>query len=1274
MRKNAIRIGFIFTVLFYNLVSAQNSYLRDWLVCGSFKVQAAHKGLAFPYINEDEQELYPFGGDISNGQAWMLYHSLGDDLDFLNPVFNFPYTEQCALYLHLYIQSPSQQAARLLVGSDDEIAIWLNSKLIHFNEVQRGHRFDDDTVKCTFQTGWNRLLAKVTNGAVAWGFSMRIIDASDLKIQPESPFAIPPEKRKPASVQLLQGPGKPEFAFDSENEPVCRIAFSFLNHGTEPIRDLRVSLVSGGAQYHIAENLAAAAGGEIFPYQLILSMASLDSILHATEPVEFAIENRQGARICQSHLFANRDVLNAFFSPWKLHDWQVSVKDNLQLFEKQWIVPKIFKGFDCFFAADVPDVWATCKINNKTKLEQFTGDTGELLLTKKASEGQRFQIQLAFKYDSSGTKAPSLRSSIKPGQEEIERYLFDSIYAEKLFKRKIENMDSLDLALLQSIWQGQLKRAEKICEEPEKVFKEIEPLADKYTLNMIGNAHIDMAWLWRYPETIDECKRTFNSAIENIKRYPDFKFSHGQALSYQWVEEEEPELFNEIKKYVKKGRWEIIGGTWVEPDANLPDGESHVRQYLYGKRYFNEKFDIDVVNGWMPDTFGHPATLPQILAKCGIKSYTFFRPWNDERMFYWQAPDSSRVFAHRPPRWYGSTAVDENLCNNILKAEEKFKLKDFARFYGVGDHGGGPTRRNIETIQRLDDSRVYPEVKMVGLGEYYRKIFDDNFKPLDSALVFPVVQGEQNFVFRGCWTSQARTKWNNRRSECSLVMAETFSTIGMLFKHPYLQTELTSAWQNALFNQFHDILAGSSIGPVYVDAEEIYQRVFETADGCIDNALRAIGANIDTNYPDSDVLPIVVFNSLNWARTAPVELVVRIESPNLEITIFDSTQQEIPVQIIERQGANVRFVFVPDNVPAFGYRLFWLKMIPAHAVTQSAEKDFTLENDYIFIQIDRKTGAITRFYDKRLNKILLEDDGAIFQIQRDEPDGMSAWKLGLKGPITRLDKADLVSVTEDGPVRKVITVKYQHQNSNFIKRFILYHDLPCLEVQVIADWHERNQMVKIAFPFQIEQAKATFDIPFGHIERPADGSEVPMQKWVDVSNAEYGVAILNDCKYACDVNGSTVRLSVMRGSTDPDPNADEGYHTFSYVIVPHTGDWRNGKIPRKAQCYNSRLMPLFSETHKGRYGAIFSFLRIDAENVILSALKKNEDSDRWLIRLWETDGKASQVKIVFPKFVKAAYESCMIEWNLRELRHLKHHLVFQIQPFEVKTLCVEFFE
>lgn len=1271
-----IKKTFIFYLILFSsgnqLLNAQNSYIRDWLICGSFKIEAVHESLTYPYI-EKEHELVPFGGAISNGRIWMLYHSPADKINLLIPTLNFPYTEQCVAYLHAYIYSPRRQGARILVGSDDEVALWLNGQRIHSNAVQRGHQFDDDSVSCKFESGWNRLLVKVTNGAVDWAFSARIIDATGLKIQAVSPFTIPVEEQKLPTVKLLQGPGKPQMVIDKNGEPLCKILYSFLNQATQPIHKLKVSLLRNQKILSPVNELKHALGGEIFEYELVLSISMLDSILLANEPTQLIVERSDGEIVCKTGLFDNRDLLQAFFSHWELQDWEERIEERVKIFERQWRVPEILRAFECYFVADIAKFWGRCLVNNRTKLPRFSGDSGDIVLTKKASHGQRFHIRIELEIDSTSNEPIQMKSGIKPGLPAIETYLFDSIYANKLFEQDMGNLDSLDHLLLQAVWEHKLNNIGKLLKQSNERIEKITATADQYTLHLIGNAHIDMAWLWPYSETIDECKRTFRAAIENMKQYPDFKFSHGQALSYYWVEQEEPELFKEIEKYVKKAQWEIVGGTWVEPDANIPDGESHVRQYLYGKRYFKEKFNVDVKTGWMPDTFGHPATLPQILAKCGIKTYTFFRPWENERYFYWQAPDRSRVLAHRPPRWYGSTAVDENLYKGIFEEEKKFKLKDFTRFYGVGDHGGGPTRRNIETILRLDESKAYPQVVMSGLGEYYEKILDKNLIPDDSLLSFPTVEGEQNFVFRGCWTSQAKTKWNNRRSESLLPMAEAFCTLAASFGYPYPDSELGFAWENVLFNQFHDILAGSSIGQVYIDAQKVYDTVFRTVDHCIDNSLRAIAANIDTNYPLSEVLPIIVFNSLNWSRSGPVEVVVKTEPGYQNIQLLDLKQNEISAQIVEHQHSSIRFIFIAPDVPALGYKTFWLKLLEAAPVKNEFSNQFILENEFLRIEFDQKSGTIKKLYDKRLRQELIEKNGSQIQIQADEPGNMSAWKLGLKGPVIKLDRANIVKITEDGPVRKVIMAKYHYNDSNFIQRFICYYDLPRLDIQVTVDWHERNKMVKIAFPLKIKDAHANFEIPFGHIERPTNGAEVPMQKWLDLSNSRFGVGIVNDCKYAADVKGSTIRLSVLRSPTYPDPKADEGFHNFSFSIIPHSGDWRTGEMARRGMDFNTQLIPIFSETHKGSQPAIHSFFKIDAKNVILSALKKVEDSDNWIIRLYEIYGMKSSVKLTFPRILKAVYESDMMEWNFNQIRHYEKTLDFVINPYEIKTLSVEFY-
>jgi len=1254
---------------------SKNGYIRDWLIIGSFKAQPDENNLAHEYI-PDEAKIHAFGGQRHADRLWMLYHANNDVLNFADPLLKFQFREQSVAYAQVFVYSPQSQTAQLRVGSDDGVAIWCNSKRIHFVNHQRTHNFDDDQIAFELQQGWNRLLFKVINGALDWKLSARILAENEVHLQAENPLTIPVNLNTPADLKLWEYNPELTPIIEENNEPYVHFDFYLLNQSTKVIKNVDLAICLHRKPLISLQPVSDILGGELFLcYARIPFAAMSDSLLKNAAAIELLCKHSDAYKYSPFPLFNLSKIIATVFNHWHLTNWSAFSEDNTLIFKKEWQPPLEFTGLELDLHLEVEKYCGTFYLNRKEKTDQFTGYSGAIRLTNEANPRQKYQLKLELQSkDSTLIAAEPLpfQATVKPHFTGIESFLFDRKLATDLFRQPVSIALEVELAIFQALKQQNLRELRKLLADVRTQFKPVSTKADSYTIAMIGNAHIDMAWLWRYPESINVCRETFRNAVENMKKYPDYKFSHGQALSYWWIEEQDPELFKEIKNFVKNEQWEIVGGTWVEPDLNLSDGESQIRQYLYGKHYFKEKFDIDINVGWMPDTFGHPATLPQILHKCGIKTYSFFRPWNSERFFHWRSPDGSQVLAHRPRNWFVLNDVDQDVFQGLWEEVKNFGVHEVARFYGHGDHGGGPNRKHIEKIQELDDLLAFPQVKMTRMDQYYQNIFNLLNDSTRIPPEFPVVEADQNFVFPGCYTSQAKTKWNNRRAENLVPLTEVFASLATFFKFDYPQREFTGIWRDLLFNQFHDILAGSSIGPVYEDADQIYQNLFERTQQILQGALQVLASNVNTLFSDNDALPLVVFNSLNWPRTAPVEMTIHLQPEMNDVQLFDTEGQPTPLQIIEQQEDKLKVVFLAREIPEIGYRTFWLKQLKQKVTVKPLDQSLKLENQFLSVEINRRTGCIDKFRMKDLDLNLFNGPGCEFQLQADEPDNMSAWEIGLKGPILPFNKPSRVEVVEDGAVRKVIRVEYKFNQSLFIQKYILYNELPQLDVQVTINWLERQKMLKIAFPIQIENATATCDIPFGAITRERNGQEIPAQKWIDLSNNEYGVSLLNDCKYGFDIKGTVMRMSALRAPTDPDSTADRGYHGFSYALFPHKGTWSAAKTNLAAYSFNVPPAYIFTQIHRGGLPPSSSFLVIDPDNVVLSAFKKAEDNNDMILRVYEAYGEATSLKITLLKTAHTIYESDMIEWSQEKLAQRGYEIELPISPYEIKTLRIAF--
>ncbi|NTU51779.1 MAG: alpha-mannosidase, partial [Candidatus Aminicenantes bacterium] len=511
----------------------------------------------------------------------------------------------------------------------------------------------------------------------------------------------------------------------------------------------------------------------------------------------------------------------------------------------------------------------------------------------------------------------------------------------------------------------------------------------------------------------------------------------------------------------------------------------------------------------------------------------------------------------------------------------------------------------------------------------------------------PVVKRELNFTFPACYTTQAETKKGSRELESLLLTAEKFSAIAVTsgYRDYYPERDLDEAWKIVLRNQFHDILDGSSIGPVYDEVAEFYAEARARGKRALDFSLETISNAVDTR---GEGIPVIVYNPLFWERTEPafVEVVIPPGAKSARpwpgtVRMIDHENKDVPVQVLERRdgGGAVRFrvVFVADGVPSLGYKLY--RVIPSErgwtGETGLEAGPRGLENEFLEVRLDPKTGWIERLTDNAAKREVLAGPGNVLEAIVDEPASMSAWELGLKGTAGRAGESGAaIELVERGPVRAVLRVKTRFRDSTFEQDLTLYAGLPRLDCRMRIDWRERNIMIKAAFPLAVKSPAARFEIPYGSIARPADGTEVPALRWIDVSEASggYGVALLNDSKYGFDVKGGVMRLSVVHGPTYPDPEADRGRHELLYSLLPHRGDWKAAATTRRGLELNSPLIARVPLVHAGTLPAVHSFVRVGPANVVLSALKKEMGyAERGLVvRLYEIHGERTEAKIELP--------------------------------------------
>ena len=838
--------------------------------------------------------------------------------------------------------------------------------------------------------------------------------------------------------------------------------------------------------------------------------------------------------------------------------------------------------------------------------------------------------------------------------------------------------------------------------------EQLRPWLQQFTIRAVGNSHIDMAWLWPWTETVEVVRNTFRSVLDLMREYPDFKFTMSSARTYEWMQEKYPDIYREIEQRVKEGRWEIIGGMWVEPDLNMPDGESLVRQILVGKRYFQRNFGVDVKIGWNPDSFGYNWQLPQIYKRSGMDYFVTQKlMWAHEfttfpyKYFWWQAPDGSRLLTYFPHD-YADPIDAEPLGSQVATWMPSIygpKIPDkpeMMHLYGVGDHGGGPTRVMLDHAEQLRaPGTVFPKLEF----SFAREFFSDMERKL-SSMQIPTWNGELYFQYhRGVFTTQAETKRRIRRSEENVLNAEKFASLATLYGKPYPQELMADTWKKLLFDHFHDIMPGSGIAVNYLDAKRNLEIVDRAANDTTLASLREIAAHVNTV---GDGQPVLIFNPLSWQRTDVLRIEAQLSTRPPQrhpVEVVDMNGQPVDTQLLSFDQETQRAeLLVRATVPSLGYKTYLVRFANEKKKTHSQLKATanTLESEFIRVKIDPQTGCMTSLFDKKSGTEALapaETDtggpknsacGNLLQTFIDKPQKWDAWNIDadFEKQHWDLDKADEVKLIESGPLRAVLRVKNHFQNSTFVRDIILYAGVPRVDVKMQTEWHEKHILLKVAFPVSAHSDKATYEIPYGSVERPTTRNtpaeqaqfEVPAQRWADISDGTHGLSLLNDCKYGYDAKGNVLRLSLLRSPEWPDPHADEGHHEFTYSLYPHGGGWKDALTIRQGYELNYKMIALASETHQGKLPTEFSFLQTKSDNVIVSALKKAEDDNSLILRFYEWAGRQGDVAIQLPAGAHSASETDLMERSSNSLAVTSGEVKVPTKPYEIKTVKVQFSE
>ena len=797
----------------------------------------------------------------------------------------------------------------------------------------------------------------------------------------------------------------------------------------------------------------------------------------------------------------------------------------------------------------------------------------------------------------------------------------------------------------------------------------------------IGHTHIDVAWWWTVAQTREKVARSFATVLKLMDEYPNYRFMSSQPQLYVFLKERYPELYEKVKERIRERRWEPEGGMWVEADCNLTSGESLVRQFMHGKRFFREEFGVDNRILWLPDVFGYSGALPQIMKKCGIDYFmTTKLAWNQfNKVPYdtmmWRGIDGTQVLTHLVTTLgveqpvsnffttYNGMLHPDAIMGGWMRYQNKDINNDILISYGYGDGGGGPTREMLETSLRMEKGvKGIPKVRQ----EFARTYFDELRERVEKDRRLPVWEGELYFEYhRGTLTSMARNKRSNRKCEFGLMDLELLSVLASGIMD-YPAAELDSMWKTVLLNQFHDILPGSAIREVYEVTGEEYGQLAGQISSMTVERMKAIAGQGSG---------ITVFNTTGKRRDDVVRL-----GDFSGCALMDSAGEVYPVQRT-RNGA---MAYV-KNIPSKGYKSFAVLDCAADVRGgREASCPFRLANDYELetpfykIKLDEQ-GMFTRIYDKENDREVVQEGqrANLLRMYEDKPIYFDNWDIDIyyTEKFWDVDQVERMEWTELGPVRAVLAITRRASNSVIDQEIIFYAKSRRIEFATHVDWKEHQTLLKVHFPVAVHTDEATFDVQFGNLTRKTHQNtswdvarfESCGQKWMDLSEGHYGVSLLNDCKYGHSVKDSNMALTLIKSGIEPNPVADQEEHVFTYAIYPHAQGWREAGTVEEAYKLNQ---PLLAQAG-AKAGAEYSFVSADRGNVIIETIKRAEDREGTVIRMYESENSLTRTKLTVNAPFKRAWICSLLEEKEKEAPVSGNGIEVVLKPYEVVTVLIQ---
>lgn len=802
----------------------------------------------------------------------------------------------------------------------------------------------------------------------------------------------------------------------------------------------------------------------------------------------------------------------------------------------------------------------------------------------------------------------------------------------------------------------------------------------------VGHTHIDVAWLWDLYQTRFKAVRSFSTVLKLMEQYDEYRFMSSQPVLYQFVQEDAPQVFEKIKARIEEGRWEPEGGMWVEADCNLASGEALVRQFLHGKEYFRKNFNKNNEILWLPDVFGYSAALPQIMKLCGIKYFmTSKLSWSEFNLypydsFYWEGIDGTQILTHfTPARDFASgtqfdlayfTTYNAMLEPGQLKGGwQRFQQKGldntFIVSYGFGDGGGGPTEWMLENGRRM--ATPLPGIP-VAVQQHPSQFFKKLEENLSTNPDTPTWCGELYLEYhRGTYTAVGKNKRNNRKIELMLREVELWASYAAADKnHTYPAKELHQIWEEMLTLQFHDILPGSSIKKVYDDSDIIYANLFSRLEKIKEDLFETLSASLSGN--------LAVYNSLSYTRDDLVSF-----SSNQNITaLIDEKGTSYPVQKDEKGYISHVKGLQPMGASTFSFSNESLDEHHGFLVTTAGFSTPFFEGTF------DQSMRISSLVDKRTGRQLCKDGELLNRIvcYENKPHNYDAWDINIYYNQQHWDVEEVadVQIISSGPVLCRLRTTYKYINSTVTQDMVFYHDIPRIDFETHVDWQEVQYMLKAEFPVDVFYHEATYDIQYGNVKRPTHQNtswdvarfEVCAHKWADVSEGNYGVSLLNDCKYGYGIDNQKMTLTLLKSSTNPDPVADIGEHVFTYSLYPHTGNWQQGDTVKQGYQLNI-LTTAVVLSSSGKSRTLSSLFNVTTPGVLVEAVKQQLDGDGIILRLYESFGQRQDHVIINTGLTMEKASLCnLIEEEIAPADFTSNQITCSLKPYEIKSFLITF--